>query len=284
MHAASAACVMLLTVGRRSDPQNARSAWMCASRLSVMSMTQLVIGAALGFLIAQGVLHGLRFLLGCLQREAVRGWLRNLSAAPGRAILATVVRYAAPLGVSAALITLAVWAVGDYFAARSARNVALASVLKPPPAAALPGVPGASGATAASAAKQTPPTTAAASADPYADADFKVRRRVQRPGATLSLKDALLQRSEARARAELLGETRQNQHRSQYDCETADRAEKYLRAGLDVWGFAAWQLKYFPADAYKGATLPQCKDIKDVVAPSLDVRSSVANRAPEKPS
>jgi hypothetical protein len=251
-----------------------------------VSMTQLVIGAALGFLIAQGVLHGLKLFLGWLRQDAVRAWLQSLTAAPGRAILGAFIRYAAPLGVSAALITLGVWAVGDYLAARSTRATALASVLKPAPPP-VPGVQGSAGAVAASPPmpEAAPAAGAAvASIDPYADADFKVRRRLQHSGAPLSLKETLLRRSEARARADLLSETRQNLHRSQYDCEAADRAEKYLAAGLDVWGFAAWQLKYFPADGYKGATLAQCKDIKDVAAPTLDVHSGTANRATQKPS
>jgi hypothetical protein len=252
-----------------------------------VSMTQLVIGAALGFLIAQGVLQGLSLLLGWLRRGAVRAWLQRLTAAPARAILGTLIGYAAPLGVSAALLTLGVWAVGDYFAARSTRSAALASVLKPAAAAPLPGVgssAGEAGAVPAGHATAPPAGAAVTSPDPYADADFKVRRRLPRSGAPLSLKETLLRRSEARARADLLSETRQNLHRSQYDCEAAERAEKYLAAGLDVWGFAAWELKYFPADGYKGATLPECKDIKDVVAPALDVRSGAGNRATEKPS
>jgi hypothetical protein len=53
---------------------------------------------------------------------------------------------------------------------------------------------------------------------------------------------------------------------------------KYVKTGLDVWGFARWQLKYFPMGSYKGATLPQCKDIKKIVEPSeLDSRSTVAD-------
>jgi hypothetical protein len=93
----------------------------------------------------------------------------------------------------------------------------------------------------------------------------------------LSLKETLLQRSEGKARADLLRETQQHLYRSQYDCEAADRAGKYLKAGLDVWGFAAWQIRYFPVDSYKGATLPECKDIKDVVDPSpLHSQSTVA--------
>jgi hypothetical protein len=70
---------------------------------------------------------------------------------------------------------------------------------------------------------------------------------------------------------------RQRRTRSQYDCEAAVHAERYLRAGLDVWGFAAWQAKYFPVESYKGATLPECGDIKDVVEPArLNLQSAVA--------
>jgi hypothetical protein len=114
--------------------------------------------------------------------------------------------------------------------------------------------------------------------DPYTDSDFKVHRRPHRAGTPLSLKETLVQRSEAKARADLLREIQQHVHRSQYDCEAAERANKYLNAGLDVWGFATWQLKYFPMNSYKGATLPQCRDVESVVDPSgLDLQSTVAN-------
>src|SRR5882762_2374862 len=95
-----------------------------------------------------------------------------------------------------------------------------------------------------------------------------------------SLKETLLQRSEAKACAELLRGTQQRLSRSQYDCEAADRAGKYLKAGLDVWGFAAWQIRHFPMDGYKGAMLPQCKDIKDIVdhSSSVDLQSTVAQQ------
>jgi hypothetical protein len=113
--------------------------------------------------------------------------------------------------------------------------------------------------------------------DPYTDSDFKVQRRAHHARTALSLKETLLQRSEAKARADLLREIQQHLYRSQYDCEAADRASQYLKAGLDVWGFATWQSRYFPMDSYQGATLPQCKDIKEVVDPSsLDLRSTVA--------
>ena len=93
----------------------------------------------------------------------------------------------------------------------------------------------------------------------------------------MSLKETLLRRSEARAQADLLRETQQHLHRSQYDCEAADRASKYVKAGLDVWGFAAWQIRHFSMVSYKGATLPQCRDIKNVVDPaSLRLQSTVA--------
>jgi hypothetical protein len=47
-----------------------------------------------------------------------------------------------------------------------------------------------------------------------------------------------------------------------------------------VWGFAAWQLKYFPVEGYKGATLAACKDIPNVVEPTqLDLQSTLAQEA-----
>jgi len=93
----------------------------------------------------------------------------------------------------------------------------------------------------------------------------------------VTLKETLLQRSEAKARAELLHEMQEHTSRSQYDCEAADHAARYLKAGLDVWGFAAWQLKYFPTEGYRGAMLLTCKDIPNVIDPSqLDLQSTVA--------
>jgi len=124
---------------------------------------------------------------------------------------------------------------------------------------------------------EAPAATPVESADPYADPDFKVRRRAHHAGTHLSLKETLLQRAEAKAHDELLGEMKQHQNRSQYDCEAADRAVKYLKAGLDVWGFAAWQVKHFPMDGYEGATLSQCQNITDVVDPSrFDMHESLA--------
>jgi hypothetical protein len=132
------------------------------------------------------------------------------------------------------------------------------------------------------AAKATPPAaTPASSLDPYSDPDFKVHRRPHRTGTPLSLKETLVQKSEAKARAELLQDTRLRVQRSQYDCETLDHVEKYLKADLDVWGFSAWQAKYYPTDAYKGATLPQCQDINDLIDHSgLDLQSTVAGNHP----
>jgi hypothetical protein len=104
-----------------------------------------------------------------------------------------------------------------------------------------------------------------------------VQRRPHRSGTQPSLKEALLLRSEAKARAELLRDMQLHARRSQYDCEAADRAGRYLKAGLDVWGFAAWQLKYFPTEGYKGAALAACQDIPNVLDPSqLDLQSTVA--------
>jgi hypothetical protein len=111
--------------------------------------------------------------------------------------------------------------------------------------------------------------------------DFKIRRKPRPAGSPLSLKEALVRRSEEKARADLLKQTQQYARRSQYDCEAAERASKYVKAGLDVWGFTAWQLKYFPMNTYKGATLEQCADITNVVDPSsLDLQSTVADKNP----
>lgn len=245
-----------------------------------MSMTQLIIGTALGFIVAQSGLYGIRHSLGWLQREEVRTRLSALSPSPGHAIVAGFIRYAAPIGATVALITLGVWAVGDYLSAKAARGAALASLdstatVTPPEGSTEEGTsvfPASGSAANAEPAIAVQPENA----DPYADPDYRVRRRAHRPGAP-SLKETLLQRSEDKARAELLREMQQHARRSQYDCEAAEHAARYLKAGLDVWGFGPWQLKYFPTAGYKGATLAACKDIPNVLDPTqFDLQAAVA--------
>lgn len=242
-------------------------------------MTQLVIGAALGFLLAQGVLYGIKRSIAWVWRDEVRARIRTLTPPSGRAIAHASVKYGVLLGAGAALITLGVWAVGDYSAGRSAHSAAgndVESPVAPPrsPAAESPQKVAELAPPAPTADSSTAARTE--SVDPYADSDFKVQRRAH-AGTRLTLKETLLQRAEAKARAELLSEVRQLQNRSQYDCEAADRAAKYLKAGLDVWGFAAWQVKHFPMGGYDGATLSECQNIKDVVDPSrFDMHGAVA--------
>jgi len=253
-------------------------AWqICTHTVPVMTMMQLIIGTALGFIAAQSGLYGIRHSLGWLQREEVSTRVRAL---PGHVIVGGFIRYAAPIGAAAALITLAVWGVGDYLAAKAARGVTLASALDSAPSAGAPQVPGSADDAAAasgSASSESATPVQSEGVDPYADPDYKVHRRAHRTGSPVSLKETLLQRSEAKARSELLQEMQQHVARSQYDCEAADRAARYLKAGLDVWGFGAWQLKYFPVEGYKGATLLGCKDIPNVVDPSqLNLQSTVA--------
>jgi len=242
-----------------------------------MTMMQLIIGTALGFLAAQSGLYGIRRSFGWLQREEVR---TRIGALPGHVIVGGFIRYAAPIGAGAALITLGVWAVGDYLAAKAARTGALASTLDATTAAAVAAPQGSAEQAAGSSAPATAEPAIAVqpeSADPYADPDYKVHRTPHRTGRPLSLKETLLQRSEAKARSELLRDMKQHASRSQYDCEAADRAARYLKAGLDVWGFAAWQLKYFPLEGYKGAMIAGCKDIPNVVDPTqLNLQSTVA--------
>jgi hypothetical protein len=243
-----------------------------------MNLTQLVFGTALGFLLAQGVFYCIKRLIAWLRRDELRARMRALTPPSGRAIVHASIQYAVLLGAAAALITLGVWAFGDYFAGRSARGATgdgePSMALLPAPVAEAPQrlaelAPGPRAEASAATPVESP--------DPYADPDFKVRRRAHHAGTHTSLKDTLLQRSEAKARDELLGEMRQHQSRSQYDCEAADRAVKYLKAGLDVWGFAAWQVKHFPMDGYEGATLSECQNITDVVDPSrFDMHDAVA--------
>jgi hypothetical protein len=252
-----------------------------------MSMSQLIIGTALGFIVAQGLLYSIKRLIGWLQRDVVRQRIRKLLPTRGSNFIDGFIRHAGLIGASAALITLGVWAVSDHLAATSARSAALANGFDP--ATAVP-VSGPHGSQDEAGLAPAPKGDLAAAVpvdkvDPYTDSDFQVHRRSSHARASVSLKETLIQRSEARARADLLRETQQHLHRSQYDCEAADRASKYLKGGLDVWGFAIWQAKYFPVGRYKGATLPQCQAIKNVVDPSwLDVQSTLAQEkaAPAK--
>ncbi|HLY52137.1 MAG TPA: hypothetical protein VKQ31_03920, partial [Steroidobacteraceae bacterium] len=181
--------------------------------------------------------------------------------------------------VSAAVVTVGAWFVSDYLATKPAHN-ADASLFDAPGAKAAAGrAPGTEPVASLPPPPAAPAEEAVRALDPYTDPGFKVQRKVRRAGAAPSLKEALVERSESRARADLLRELQQHAQRSQYDCEAVARAEKYLKAGLDVWGFAIWQMKYFPSDAYRGATLGQCKDIKNlVVASSLDLQSTVAQQ------
>jgi hypothetical protein len=246
-------------------------------------MTQIVVGAALGCIAAQGGLYGVRRLLGWLQRDEVGARIRALTPPSGHALIGAFIKYAAPVGASVAVITLGVWAVGDYFTARAAaRSAALASTTDSAPAVPVAHAPPRTEpahTAAAPAVVEAPVVAAVSKVDPYADPDYKVQRAPHRPGTALTLKETLVRRSEAKARNELLREIQQHLARSQYDCEAADRAGKYLKADLDVWGFASWQAKYFPMEGYKGATVPQCKTIKNVVDPgALDLQSTVAQR------
>jgi hypothetical protein len=234
-------------------------------------MTQLVFGAALGFIVGQGVLYSMKHFIGWLQRDEVRQLIRRLTPLGGSDLIGGFIKYAGVLGAIAALVTLGVWTVGDYLAARSARSVARANVLGPSTAVPISDLHGSPDEVAG----LTPAPNANFSnavpvdnADPYTDSDFKVHRRPHHTGTPLSLKETLVRRSEEKARADLLRQTQQYVRRSQYDCEAAERAGKYVKAGLDVWGFATWQVKYFPMDSYRGTKLPQCKDIKNVVDPS----------------
>lgn len=247
------------------------------ARVTAMTMLQLVTGTAIGFLLAQAVLYGSRRLLGWLQRGDLAPRLRAIRA-PGPTVLSACIRYAAPVAISVALATLCIWGVSDYLAARSARN-AEAHLFDNPAAA-----PGEDSPRLAEVALTPPPPAEPAeapvsAADPYADPEFKVQRK-GRHGAD-ALRDSLLQKSELRARNELLRDLQQHARRSQYDCEAAARAGRYLKAGLDVWGFANWQLKYFPTDSYRGATLDQCRTIKNVVASPVDLQSAIARQNPD---
>ena len=256
-----------------------------AGKMLLMSMTKLVIGTVLGFLIAQGLLYALGRLSGWLRRGDVLARLRGIRTTAEPTVLGALVKYAAPLGIGAALITLGVWAVNDYLAAKSARN-AEARLFDSSAPASDPEQPAAP--LQSVSLKPAPPIEVVeeatpTAADPYADPEFKVQRKAHRAGAAPSLKEKLLQQSEARARDALLRELKQHVNRSQYDCEAAEHAGKYLKAGLDVWAFTNWQVKYFPVETYRGASLERCRTIKNVVASSLDLQSAIAQQSPPDP-
>jgi hypothetical protein len=244
-----------------------------------MTMIQLILGSALGFLLAQAVLHTSRPLFAWLQRGDLTARLRAMRA-PAPNVLSAVIKYAAPAAVGLAVATLCVWGVSDYLAAKRARSAA-ASLFDS--SAALPAA-GQGGPEAMRTTLTPPPPPESieevvSADDPYADPAFKVQRKARHGGD--SLRDSLLQKSEQRASSELLRDLQQHAQRSQYDCEAAAHADRYLKAGLDVWGFANWQVKYFPTGGYRGATLEQCRGIKNILPSPVDLGSTVARQNPD---
>src|SRR5690348_12866192 len=93
-------------------------------------MIQLVFGSALGFIIAQGELHGANQLVGWIRRDEVRGRILRVR---GAALLGGFVKYSGVIGAIAALLTLGVWTIGDYLAARSANRVASVNAIADTP-------------------------------------------------------------------------------------------------------------------------------------------------------
>ena len=237
-----------------------------------MSMTQLVLGCALGFIVAQGLLYGLRRLLGGKAKAAAAGPEPDEKSVPLSYVRAFI-RYAAPVFASAAFVLLGAWTLQDYLSAKSAR----AAVAEIPEPVVVPDSPSAaSAASAAAALAEAEEAAAHAGPVPYADPDFRIPRRSR----AASLKDKLVQHAEQKARVELLWQLRQHAQRSQYDCEAAAHADKYLKAGLDVWGFTTWQDKYFPVENYQGATLTQCQQIQSAIDPArMNLKSTVAQSA-----
>jgi len=237
-----------------------------------MNMIQLILGAAAGFIVGEGVLYGAKRFVNWLPSIVARK--RKLGALRTSSLIGGLVKYGSALAAVAAFITFAFWIVGDYVAEPPA--VSMANVQGSDPSAGV-SLSDPDEVVGVSPAMRVNPSVKvkANNTDPYTDSAFKVRRQPHQAGVPLSLKETLVRRSEARARADLVRQTQEHLHRSQYDCEAAERATKYLNAGLDVWGFATWQLKYFPVDRYKGATLPQCKDIKNVVDPKDNIRNVV---------
>src|SRR5262249_39550565 len=163
-----------------------------ANTASVMSMIQLVIGAALGFIVAQGPLVGIRHLAGWVQQGDMRERIRALTPESGQAFIDWFNKHAAQLGACAVLITIGIWAVSDFMKSKSADAAATASAVDLQAAAPESPVQLSTREEAkpapVSAAK--PLTVAKTDApDPYADPNFKVRRHAHRAGSALSLKE-----------------------------------------------------------------------------------------------
>jgi len=68
-----------------------------------MSMTQLVIGTALGFFVAQGVLYSIKHLIGWVQRSDARKRILKLPPALGSTFIGGFTKYATLIGASAAV-------------------------------------------------------------------------------------------------------------------------------------------------------------------------------------
>ncbi|MBS0577720.1 MAG: hypothetical protein JSR36_00495 [Proteobacteria bacterium] len=235
-----------------------------------MSMTQLVLGCALGFLIAEGILWAFRHLL---RRRAPAARAARTESIPSSYIRAFI-QYAAPVGASVAFVALGAWTVQDYLSAKSAR----AAAEQPEAPLAAEPAPDAASESIAAAPAGADEEAEPRQPDPYKDAEFRVVRHAH-PGEPL--RDRLVQRAEQKAGAQLLAELRAHAQRSQYDCEAVEHAQRYLKAGLDVWGFSMWQSKHFPVEKYPGATLPQCQELERTVDPSLiNLKSAVARSSP----
>jgi hypothetical protein len=154
--------------------------------MRLMSMIQVVIGAAFGFLVAQGLLYSLRWLVSRLRWEDLIARARAVRSASTPTVVSALIKYAAPIGVSAALITLGVWALSDYLAAKSARN-AEANLFDPSAPPPIPDQAAPPVIHSAALPLEAPPEVTAdaatATPDPYRDPAFKVQRKPRRAGA-----------------------------------------------------------------------------------------------------
>ncbi len=174
-----------------------------------MNMTQLVLGCALGFIIAQGMLYGLRRLFTRKARVAA-------ADADGKSMsfVRGFIRYAAPAFASAAFVLLGAWTLQDYLSAKAAPVVADV----PDPATA-PVAPQTAAPETVAAAPGVDPD-ADSGPDPYADPDFKVTHHA-RAGNPQGQARAARRTEGAHGAAHGI---HQHAQRSQYDCEAADHA------------------------------------------------------------
>jgi len=194
--------VIPLTDGCRAHPQNTYRAGDLRAYVSALSMTQLIFGAALGFLLGEGVLHGLKQSIGCSSATKCVNGLVSFVRARNRAHR----RFHQVCGCNRgdrALITLGVWGVGDYLAAKSVHRAMSANTSDGGRGGLLTGSAWLSERGYADRFAASGNSATAVRVDnvaPYADPAFKVQRRPQHAATSLSADSGAAVRSKSPGR------------------------------------------------------------------------------------